>query len=331
MYKIALIGYGYWGANLLRNLVESIYVSSIFLHDSNNERLLLAKKIYPSIEITNEILEILYNDEIDIVIIATPTSTHYHLAKIALKHHKHVLVEKPICTSSKEVEELYQLAAIENKILFIDLTFLYNGAVEYIEDFINKNNIGKIKYIDSTRVNLGIYQEDTNVLWDLAPHDISIVQMLLKNSPIRVRAIGNPKKSIQEIDFIYIFLYYPDNLIVHINCSWASPTKIRQMIIGGEKKMIIYDEVEPSQKIKIYDYSTTIKHRDSTLIDYRLGDISIPKFSTIEPLQKMLNTFFNCIESNEYSFYSPHDAIKMIRIIECLERSLLSNGDIIEL
>ncbi|MCO5233282.1 MAG: Gfo/Idh/MocA family oxidoreductase [Chitinophagales bacterium] len=331
MFKVALIGYGYWGVNLLRNLINSASVSKVNVCDIRNERLQLAKKSYPSIHTSSDIYSILKNTDIDVVVIATPTSTHYELTKRALSHNKHVLVEKPICTRSTEARELYSLAQTKGKILFTDLTFLYNGAVEYIHDYIHDEKIGEIKYIDSTRVNLGIYQEDTNVVWDLAPHDISIIQKILKQKPIQLRAISNPLKSLKDIDFVYIFLYYTNGLVVQINCSWASPTKIRQMIIGGERKMIIYDEVEPTQKIKIYNYSSEQKDRDTTLIDYRLGDIVIPKFSTKEPLQKMLEVFFSCIKENKYLCISPEQSIEIISIIENIEKSLFLKGELVNL
>ena len=220
-----------------------------------------------------------------------------------------------------------------NRILFTDFTYLYNGAVEYIQEYIYKQQIGDIKYIDSTRVNLGIYQADTNVVWDLATHDISIIQKILKQSPSHVRAISNHHQNIKHIDLAYIFLYYPNGMLVHINCSWSSPTKIRQMIIGGEKRMIIYDDVEPTQKIKIYDYDQNPHHssRNSTLIDYRLGDITIPKFSTTEPLKKMLDTFFKCIEDRQYLYISPKENIEIIRILESVEKSLAQQGALISL
>lgn len=333
MHHIALIGYGYWGINLLRNLINSSHIHQITVCDIQNHRLDIIRKNYPTIHVTTNYQEILENTNIDIVVIATPTSSHYELARAALINQKHTLVEKPLCTSSHQAEELFQLAEKNDKILFTDLTYLYNGAVEYIQDYIFKNQIGDIKYIDSTRVNLGIYQSDTNVIWDLATHDIAIIQKILKQSPTHIRTISNHHQDFKHTDFAYIFLYYPSGMLVHINCSWSSPTKIRQMIIGGDKRMIIYDDVEPTQKIKIYDYNQTPHHpsRNSTLIDYRLGDITIPKFSTIEPLKKMLNTFFKCIYHRQNLDISPKENIEIIRILECVEMSLAQQGALISL
>ncbi len=333
MHHVALIGYGYWGNNLLRNLINSSHITQITVCDLQNQRLDIIRKNNPTVHVTTNYLEILENQEIDIVVIATPTSSHFDLAKKALIHHKHTLVEKPLCTCSQQAEELFELAQKNDKILFTDLTYLYNGAVDYIQEYIFKQHIGDIKYIDSTRVNLGIYQSDTNVVWDLATHDISIIQKILKQSPKQVRAICNHQQDIKRIDLVYIFLYYSDGMLVQINCSWSSPTKIRQMIIGGEKRMIIYDDVEPSQKIKIYDYNQNpyLSSRNSTLIDYRLGDITIPKFSTIEPLKKMLDTFFDCIHQKKYLCITPKENIEIIRILESVEKSLALQGAIIDL
>lgn len=327
MHHVALIGYGYWGINLLRNLINSSYVTTITVCDLESERLSMVRKNHPTINVTTSYEEILNNPDIDIIIIATPTSTHYELALKALSHHKHTLVEKPLCTCSVQAETLFHTAQQNNRVLFTDLTFLYNGAVEYIQQYISNGQIGKIKYIDSTRVNLGIYQSDTNVIWDLATHDVSIIQKILKLSPTHVRAISN------QTELAYIFLYYPNDLLVQINCSWASPTKIRQMILGGEKRMIIYDDVEPTQKIKIYDYNqnTHRTNRNNTLIDYRLGDITIPKFSTIEPLRKMLDTFFECIHTERNTSISPKENIEIIRILESAEKSLNEQGALIPL
>lgn len=331
MYHVALIGYGYWGVNLLRNLNGSTHVSKITVCDLQLEQLSIVNKNHPSIYTTCNIDEIWDNVDIDILVIATPTSTHYDLAKKALQNNKHVLVEKPLCTTSKQVEELYLLAERTNKILFCDLTFLFNGAVEYICDYISNQQIGDIKYIDSTRVNLGIYHSDTNVIWDLATHDISIIQQIMQESPTQVRAIGKTDTSFKSIDIVYIFLYYPNNTLVQINCSWASPTKIRQMIIGGEKKMIIYDEVEPTQKIKIYNYNKSPNDRNTTLVDYRLGDIVIPKFSTEEPLKKMFDTFFHCVKNQKYFGVTPQKNIDIIRILEKAQESINAGGALIQL
>lgn len=330
MYHVALIGYGYWGTNLLRNLMNASLVSSLTVCDLKKSRRDEVQKIYPTLQVTDDFESIISKDTIDIVIIATPTSTHYPLAKLALQRGKHTLVEKPLCTSSSQARELYQLANQNQVILFTDLTFLFNGAVEYIQESIKNGALGKINYIDSTRVNLGIYHNDTNVIWDLATHDIAIIQKLLQLKPTHVRAISSHTQK-QHTDLAYIFLYYPDDVLVHINSSWASPTKIRQMIIGGEKKMIIYDEVEPTHKVKIYDYAQTDESRNETLIDYRLGDIAIPKFSTTEPLRKMLDTFLECIRTNQYQVVLPEDSIEIIRILECAELSLAKGGDLIPL
>ncbi len=330
MYHVVLIGYGYWGVNLLRNLISAPQISKVTVCDVLQERLNIVRKNHPTIAVEQDYNHVINQSEVDIVVITTPTSTHYELAKKALQNKKHTLVEKPLCVSSEQAAELYRIARENEVILYTDLTFLFNGAVEYIDGYIKDGQVGKINYIDSTRVNLGIYHNDTNVIWDLATHDVSIIQRLIKKSPTHIRAISSHTQE-NHTDLAYIFLYYPKDLLVHINCSWASPTKIRQMIIGGEKRMIIYDEVEPTQKIKIYDYAQAeqLDNRNKTLVDYRLGDISIPKFSTIEPLKKMLDTFLQCVRNMEYKIILPKESVEIIRILECVEQSLAEEGKLI--
>jgi len=332
--NIGLIGYGYWGTNLLRNLIESSSVSQVAVCDIRNERIQIINKMYPDILTTNDANDLINDPEIDAIVIATPTTKHYDLAKASLLQGKHVLVEKPLCNSSSQAAELVELAHRQKLVLLTDHTFLYNGAVRLIHENIQSGKVGKLKYIDSTRINLGIYQQDTNVIWDLASHDISIVQLLVDEQPSHIRAIGQYNSIHKKEDLAYIFLHYPSDLLVQINCSWASPAKIRQIIIGGEKQMVIFDDIEPSHKVKIYDFKaieSTDEDRKKVLIDYRLGDIHIPKFSTEEPLRCMVEDFFNCIRTGGTPFSSPERALDIVRIIEKAETSLYNHGALIEL
>lgn len=331
---VGLIGYGYWGVNLLRNLIESPYVHQISICDIRKERLQKIQKAHPDIYTTENANDIIQNKEIDSIIIATPVSSHYDLAKAALMNNKHVLIEKPICPSSEQAKELIKIANDKKRVLLVDHTFLYNGAVRLIKDKISSNQVGKLKYIDSTRINLGIYQKDTNVIWDLASHDISIIQLLVDEKPTHIRAIGQHNSVHHNEDIAYIFLYYASNLLVQINCSWASPVKIRQMIIGGEHQMIIYEDIEPTDKIKIYNFESIGSNDESknqVLVDYRLGDVMIPKFSTREPLKNMLDDFFRCIIHDETPFSSAEKALENVIILEKAELSLYNNGALIEL
>lgn len=331
---VGLIGYGYWGTNLLRNLIESSYVSRISVCDLKKERLLQAQKIQPDIFVTDNYKDLILNKEIEAIVIATPVSSHYELAYAALSNQKHVVVEKPLCTSSILAKKLISIAQLNHLVLLVDHTFLYNGAVRLIKDKIDSGTVGQLKYIDSTRINLGVYQDDTNVIWDLASHDISIILLLIKEKPTHIRTIGQHNPKYNKDDIAYIFLYYESGLLVQINCSWASPVKIREMIIGGESQMIIYDDIEPTDKVKIYDFEqvgVNEEYKKQALIDYRLGDLTIPKFSTKEPLKKMLENFFYCILHQTKPFSSAEKALDIIVILEKAEQSLRNQGELIEL
>ena len=333
-FRLGLVGYGYWGKNLLRNMIESERISKISVCDLNEDRLSLIQKMHPEVSTTISASDLIGDQNIDAIVIATPASSHYELAKMGLLGDKHVFIEKPATASSVELKELISIAHEHKKILMVDHTFLYNGAVHKIKEYIGKNEIGKLKYIDSTRINLGIYQNDVNVVWDLAIHDLSIIQFLINERPVQIRAIGQLNPTHLTEDLAYLFLYYPSGLLVQINCSWASPVKIRQMIIAGDKQMIIYDDIEPSQKIKLYEFSAVSsndKSRQEALMDYRLGDISIPKFSTNEPLKSALDDYLNCISNNGTPISSAESALEIVQLIEKAEESLKENGKLITL
>ena len=295
--NIGLIGYGYWGTNLLRNIVQQALSGKIVVCDTNSERLKTVQSIFINLETTSDPADIFQNPEIDAVVIATPTSSHYILANEALINGKHVLAEKPLSTSVKEVEELISTAAANNLILMVDHIYLYNPVIHQLKKYISEEFLGRINYIDATRINLGIYQDDINVLWDLA----------------------------------YLFLEYESGLLIQINGSWASPVKIRKMIIGGEKKMIIYDDIESTNKLIIYDYMSkqTADENKSKLIDYRLGDITIPKYEITEPLSNVIAEFYDCILTGRKPLSDGINALDVVRILEKAEQSLKSNGIII--
>ncbi|CAK9249851.1 unnamed protein product [Sphagnum jensenii] len=298
--NIGLIGYGYWGTNLLRNIVQQPLSGKVIVCDTNEERLRTVQTIFINLETTASPADIFQNAEIDAVVIATPTSSHYPLAKEALLQGKHVLVEKPLSTSVTEVEDLIAIAKARNLVLMVDHIYLYNPVIHQLKKYISEEFLGRINYIDATRINLGIYQDDINVLWDLACHDISIINYLIGERPKTARAIGKLNFNNKVEDLAYLFLEYESGLLVQINGSWASPVKIRKMIIGGEKKMIIYDDIESTNKLIIYDYMSngTPDQNKSKLIDYRLGDITIPKYEITEPLSNVMAEFYDCILNN---------------------------------
>ncbi len=332
--NVGLIGYGYWGFNLLRNIVESQNSEKVFVCDMREEKLTLARNIYSTVGRTNNWRELISNAEVDAIVIATPTSSHFEIAKAALENGKHVLVEKPLVTSTRQVKELMAIAEAKKLTLMVDHTFLYNDVVRKMKTYVNEGQIGNINYIDSTRLNLGIYQKDINVLWDLACHDISIVNYIVEEKPSHVRAIGKMHPIYATEDIAYMFLHYPSGSLVQISTSWASPVKIRKMIVGGDKKMMIYDDIEPTNKLVIYDYEAiepTEQNRQMMLVDYRLGNISIPKYQIIEPLRMVFQEFFECINTGAIPLSDGKCALRIIDILEKAEESLKLNGQLIAL
>lgn len=327
------MGYGYWGKNLLRNILDSPQSGNIQVYDIDEDR--LSKINSPNVTIIKGVdyHKVIDDPNNDAVVIATPTSTHYDLAKRALLAGKHVLIEKPFCTSTTQAEELCMLAEQNELVLMVDHIYLYNPVVQQLKSYITKDSTGGINYIDSSRVNLGIYQKDTNVLWDLVCHDVSIINHLIKEKPKSVRAIGKVNLIHAMEDIVYLFLNYPSGLLVHVNASWASPVKMRKMIIGGEKRMIIYDDIEPTNKLTIYDYGQNVPtdNSKSFLIDYRLGNITIPKCDIQEPLRNVIAEFYNCILNRVKPLSSGRNAIETVRILEAAQQSLDTGGALIQL
>ena len=328
--KIAVIGYGYWGPNLVRNFtnLENSTVSHVV--DESPDRLEKVKKLYPSINATSSLTEILENPEIDCIIIATPISTHYDIAKKALEHNKHVLVEKPMTNSVKHAKELIELSKKKKKVLMVDHTYLYTGAIQKIKKIIDKNMIGEIQYIDSTRINLGLFQPDVNVLWDLAAHDISICSYLMNENPISVQAMGKSHTDSDFEDIAYLTLHFKSKKIIHFNCSWISPVKIRYMLIGGNKKMIIFNDLETTEKVKIYDTKyktkTNPKNDRQILADYRVGDIFIPKLTTREGLSSMVEDFVSAIIDKTKPISNYYIGLQVVKILEAAQRSITNQG-----
>lgn len=332
--NIGVIGYGYWGPNLVRNFFGISDCNVMMVADSRQERINLLKKIYPAIAITTDAKEIIDNNEIDAVVIATPVFSHFQLAKEAILKGKHVLIEKPMTTTASQAEELMQLAAQHNKLLMVDHTFLYTGAVQKMKSMIEEDGIGKIKYFDSTRINLGLFQADVNVLWDLAPHDISILSFLIKEKPLSVNAVGISHTSNGIENIAYLTLNYSSGLIAHFNCSWTSPVKIRMTLIGGDKKMIVYNDMEPTEKIKVYDTGFDIKSdedRAKIMVDYRIGDVFIPKLQTTEALSGMAKDFINAIIKGTQPVSSSELGLRVVKILEASQLSIKSKGKEINL
>ncbi len=331
--KIAILGYGYWGPNLVRNFNNAKDCEVSWVFDMSEQQLIKVINSHPNIKTTKLLDDVLNDPETIAVAIATPVFTHFKLAKKALLAGKHVLIEKPMTSSVAEANELIALAKEQGKILMVDHTYLYTDAVQKIKQLLDEGQIGKLQYIDSTRINLGLFQRDVNVLWDLAPHDISICNYLMDELPIAVQAVGAAHTNNKLANIAYLTLFYKNNQIAHFNCSWVSPVKIRQMLIGGDQKMILFNDLETTEKLRIYDKGYSIvpeSDRDRLLVDYRIGDITIPKIPQTEALGAMAKDFIQSIESNKQPLSSSKSGLEVVKILEAAEKSIQNKGEYIE-
>jgi predicted dehydrogenase len=329
MVNVGIVGYGYWGPNLVRNFFAAKDCRVKSVADTRPERLQQLAKVFPSVRAVKEAEQVISDPGLDAVIIATPVATHFTLARKALAAGKHVLLEKPMTSSAEEAEILINLAAQKNVLLMVDHTFLYTGAVQKMRHLMDSRELGNIRYLDSTRINLGLFQHDINVLWDLAPHDISILNYLVSERPYSVNATGitHTENGIENI--AYLTVNYASGFIAHFNCSWTSPVKVRMMLIGGDQKMILYNDLEPSEKIKVYDtgYSySNDEERKRVLVDYRTGDIHVPKLATTEALLGMAEDFISCIQDQKQPVSSCHLGLEVVRILEASNKSIKHNG-----
>jgi predicted dehydrogenase len=329
MVNIGIIGYGYWGPNLVRNFFALDNCTVKTVADSRSTRLAHLAKNFPSIKGVADANHLISDPEIDAVVIATPVFSHFALAKQALAAGKHVLLEKPMTSSVSEAQQLIELALQKNLSLMVDHTFLYTGAVEKIKELVDDDKLGKLQYLDSTRINLGLFQPDINVLWDLAPHDLSILSYIINEKPYSINATGvtHTKNSIENI--AYLTVNYHSGFIAHFNCSWTSPVKVRMMLIGGDEKMIIYNDVEPTEKIKIYDTGykhTTDEEKKQVLVDYRTGDIYVPKLKTIEALAGIATDFLKSIVEKKTPRSSCILGLEVVKILEASDKSIKNKG-----
>ncbi len=327
--NVGVVGYGYWGPNIVRNFFASNGCTVKAVADGRPERLSALAKIFPSIQGVKDGNDIINSKEIDAVVVATPVFTHFALAKKALENGKHVLIEKPMTASVAEADELINIAAKKGLTLMADHTFLYTGAVEKMKELIDTEVIGKPLYFDSARINLGLFQPDVNVLWDLAPHDISILTYLVSEMPESINATGisHTRNKIENI--AYLTVNYNSDFIAHFNCSWSSPVKVRQTLIGGDKKMILYNDLEPSEKVRVYDTGYNHKtEEDKTriMVDYRTGDVFIPKLSSREALAGVASDFIQSIMQKKDPLANAELGRKVVKILEASQESIKNNG-----
>jgi predicted dehydrogenase len=330
----AIIGFGYWGPNLVRNFAAAADCHVHTIADLSPERLAAATRLYPGLHTSSDIDAVINDTAIDCVVIATPVFTHFDLAKKALNAGKHVLLEKPMTDTVAHAEELIELAIRHGKTLMVDHTFLYTPSVRKIKALIEEGSIGKFKYFDSTRINLGLIQQDVNVLWDLAPHDISILDFLEPTLPISVNATGvsHIHNGIENI--AYLSVNYQHDFMAHFNCSWSSPLKIRMMLVGGDHKMVVFNDMEPTEKIKIYDTAHSVRtpeEKQRILVDYRVGDVYIPKLEGGEALAGMAKDFIQSIMTGKEPVASYRSGLNTVKILEAAQHSIKQQGKEIKL
>jgi predicted dehydrogenase len=335
MIGIGVIGYGYWGPNLVRNFMEAAGSTVVSVSDLREERLARAQSRYPSIKITKNPRDLFLDPSIGAIAIATPVSSHFELAREALKAGKHVLVEKPLASNSEHALRLIEEAAKRKLVLMVDHTFVYTGAVRKIREMVTTGALGDIYYYDSVRVNLGLFQHDVNVIWDLAVHDLSIMDYILSTKPVAVSATGISHISGQPENVAYITLFFANNQIAHIHVNWLAPVKVRRTLIGGSEKMIVYDDLEPSEKIKVYDKGVTLAPRREEvyelLVSYRSGDMWAPKLDQTEGLKTEANHFIDCIENNYCPETDGAAGLRIVRLLEAAEKSVAARGRLVEL
>ena len=326
MLKAGVIGCGYWGPNLIRNFQQLAGSEVKRVADLDSDRLEHMKRLYPSVKTTTDYRDIITDPEIDIVAVATPVKTHYRFASEALSAGKHVFVEKPIAASVSESQELIALAEKNQQKLMVGHTFLYTVAVRKMKEVIDSGELGKIYYISTQRLNLGLFQNDINVIWDLAPHDISIILYLLGQEPLSVSAQGTSHINPLIEDVAVVTLRFPENLMAIIHVSWLDPDKIRRITVVGSKKMMVYDDVQPTEKIKIYDKGVEKpKHYDTFAefhYSYKYGDIVIPNISGSEPLRTELNHFIDCIVNDKEPLSNGKNGLDVVKILEATQKSL---------
>ena len=327
--NIGVIGYGYWGPNIVRNFFATSGCTVKMVADGRPERLSLLARVFPAIQGVKDAEDVISSTDIEAVVIATPVFTHFALAKRALMAGKHVLIEKPMTSSVEEADELINLAEQKGLTLMADHTFLYTGAVQKMKEIIQTEVIGTPLYFDSSRINLGLFQPDINVLWDLAPHDISILTYLITEKPESINATGisHTRNKIENI--AYLTVNYNSNFIAHFACSWSSPVKVRQTLIGGDKKMILYNDLEPSEKVRVYDTGynhKTEEDRTRIMVDYRTGDVHIPKLSTQEALAGVADDFVQSVIQKKSPLSNALLGRSVVRILEASQESIKYKG-----
>lgn len=330
MIRVGVVGCGYWGPNLVRNFAEMPAYHLVGVSDLRPERLGLIKRQYSFVKTTRNCEDLINDKGIDAIAVATSVSTHFEIALAALKAGKHVLVEKPLAANYKQASRLVEEAKRRRLVLLVDHTFVYTGAVRKIRELIKKNNLGDIYYYDAVRVNLGLFQHDVNVIWDLAVHDISVMDNVLPSRPIAVSATGISHVAKQPENIAFLTLFFKGQLIAHVHVNWLAPVKVRRTLIGGSKRMIVYDELEPSEKVKVYDKGIDVKTDSKSiyqmLVSYRTGDMYAPALDITEALHTEMAHFVRCIEHKDDPITDGESGLRVVRILEAATLSMANNG-----
>jgi predicted dehydrogenase len=333
MIRIGVIGYGYWGPNIVRNLraLEGCEVAAVC--DQSPAALKRLKQAHPDLSLTSRSSEVLESPDIDAVAVVTPVCSHFELAKAALSNGKHVFIEKPFTATTHQAEELIELAERQKLKIMVDHTFLFTGAVRKIRELIDEGVLGDIYYYDSTRVNLGLFQHDVSVIWDLAPHDLSIMSFLIPAEPEVVVATGQAHLN-GLVDVAFLTVYFPGNTIAHINVNWLSPVKVRTTLIGGEKKMLVWNDLEADEKLKIYDKGAQVNSGQGLyelMVSYRSGDMWAPRVEQAEALRVELGHFVDCIKRDETPVNDGVAGLRVVKLLEAADRSLAQRGRAVRL
>jgi predicted dehydrogenase len=354
MIRIGLVGYGYWGPNLVRNFAEAPGMQVAAVADLKEERLALLQRRHPGVEVTTDVDAVIHHPAIDAIALATPVSTHFPLAMQALRAGKHVLIEKPMTSSSEDALRLIDEADRRGRVLMVDHTFVYTGAVRKIRELIDRGSLGDIYYYDSTRVNLGLFQQDVDVIWDLAVHDVAIMDYILPGSPVEVSATGVGHVSGASENLAYVSVFYNSSLIAHLNVNWLSPVKVRRTLIGGSRQMIVYDDIETSEKVKVYDKGIDVRNggpaangngngnghgngngsgngngaetRYKLLVSYRSGDMYAPQIDGTEALRRVAQHFGDCIRTGQTPLTDGHCGLRVVSVLEAATRSMKEHG-----
>ena len=333
--RVAIVGCGYWGQNLIRNFSDLPDVEVTAVCDFNRSVLARTKRRYPFVDLTADVEQVLTDWRIQAVVIATPISTHYHFARRALQAGKHVLVEKPLATSTQQVLELMELADQHNRTLMVDHTFIYTGAVRRMRSLVDSGEIGDLYYFDSVRINLGLVQSDINVVWDLGPHDLSIMSHLYSDDPVAVSAVGAKQLGSPFENIAYMTVHFGGPMIAHFHLSWLSPVKVRKTLVGGSKKMIVYDDVSTVARVRVYDRGIIVgpdpHHRERLLAEYRNGDVCAPKLDDSEALRIMASEFVDSIRQKRLPVSDGYAGYRVVRLLEAAQKSMQLGGRPVEL